>query len=614
MLSAQNGGTLLLDTSVTNIGSGQILAADKSAVVQNGVTITGGTINSSGSGSLQPTRSGANFLSGVTVAGLVDLQPQNGAERVINGLTVNGTISVDASSGGILGFGASTSSSIQNIAVGGTPRDIHFGTTSGGSHISLDSNVAVTFGAALTVDGAVGTIGTSDFDSTGVKTITNNGTISADVAGGTITVEPATGTNNNILSAENGGTLALVGNLTNGAAGQIDAGNASAVLQNNLTITGGTINSSGSGSLQPNRSASNFLSNVTVAGLVDLKPGSNGEERVINSLTVNGTINVDAVSGGILGFAHSGGDNREHHSSMAAALIVFRPHQRRQQISLDGGVAVTFGASSSGNLLIHGTTGLIGTSANDSTGGKTIINNATIVADAGEHDHPLEPAGGTTNASTLSAQNGGTLLLDTSVTNIGSGQILADDKSAVVQNGVTITGGTINSSGSGSLQPTRSANNFLSNVTVAGLVDLKPQNGEERVINGLTVNGTAINVDASQRRILELRRWRRQHQSEALPCRWHAAIHESWAPRAAAIRSRWTAASPSPSAPPRVPASSSTALSAPTAPPPRTPPASRPSLTTPPFPPMFPATPSPSVFPSSPTMESSTWPPAARST
>ena len=65
----------------------------------------------------------------------------------------------------------------------------------------------LTVGSNILIHGENGTIGQEDYIG-GTATLINNGTISADVAGGAINLLPNGGTTNNgILEAKNGGNL-----------------------------------------------------------------------------------------------------------------------------------------------------------------------------------------------------------------------------------------------------------------------------------------------------------------------------------------------------------------------------------------------------------------------
>jgi hypothetical protein len=130
--------------NINNTG-GAINVAAGSVINQVGSTITGGTINTTGTGALVAFSSAANYLSGVTLNGNMDMAT-NGAsrQRVVNGLTLGGA-TVDINRNGILSFeGTST------LAGTGT---IVFGATGPGNRIALDGTGTTTFAAGTTVRG-----------------------------------------------------------------------------------------------------------------------------------------------------------------------------------------------------------------------------------------------------------------------------------------------------------------------------------------------------------------------------------------------------------------------------------------------------------------------------
>ena len=90
-LAAQNGGTLVLNSSINNGVGSQILADTGSAVLQNGVVLNG-TIKVVGGGNFRSSNSGANFLDAASLTGILDLSSATGIERVTSGLVLNGTV------------------------------------------------------------------------------------------------------------------------------------------------------------------------------------------------------------------------------------------------------------------------------------------------------------------------------------------------------------------------------------------------------------------------------------------------------------------------------------------------------------------------------------------
>ena len=465
-LSALNGGTLVLNNSVSGGATGQIVAGVGSTVLQNGVALSG-TINTSGSGTFTANGSGSNFLSGVTFNGNLDLT-NGGFERVTaGGVVLNGTININ--NNGILAFNDTGGLSGNATLV--------LGNTGGSNRIGLDGTGTTTFASGTTIRGHSGTIGAAAFVG-GSQALVNNGTISADVSGGTITINTVPVTNNGTLSALNGGTLVLSSNVTGNLGGQIVAGAGSTVLQNGVTLSG-TINTSGSGTFTANGSGSNFLSGVTLNGNLDLTNG--GFERVTaGGLVLNGTVNIN--SNGVFVFNDTGGLSGN-------ATLVLGNTGGSNRIGLDGTGTTTFAAGTT----IRGENGTIG-NAVFVGGSQVLVNNGTISADVASGTISLVAAP-VTNNGVLSALNGGTLVLSSNVTGNPGGQIVAGAGSTVLQNGVTLSG-TINTSGSGTFTANGSGSNFLSGVTLNGNLDLTNGGFERVTAGGLVLNGT-VNINSN---------------------------------------------------------------------------------------------------------------------
>ena len=105
-LQATGGGTLQLSTNTNNAG-GTISAQNGSVVVQNGVKISGGALTTSGTGAIQASSSGVNFLDGVNLTGTLNLTSiANSREQIINGATINGVVNV--ANGGILSLNSAS--------------------------------------------------------------------------------------------------------------------------------------------------------------------------------------------------------------------------------------------------------------------------------------------------------------------------------------------------------------------------------------------------------------------------------------------------------------------------------------------------------------------------
>ena len=480
-LEAQNGGTLVLNTNITNNTGSEIIAGTGSTVLQNGVSLNG--ILDVAAGSLTASASSNNVFNTVTLTGNLDLTTDaNSREQIVNGLTLTGAVNV--ANGGILTLSDNgTTGNIQSILGNAT---INLNDSS--AKISIEGNGTTTLGANVLIQGQ-GEIGTAIYGG-GNNTLVNNGTITANAGAGTsLTINPPANsgsvTNNSILSAVNGSTLVLASTVNN--AGQIDATSAGVVQQVAVSLNAGTINTSGGGVLQANTSGNNFLNGVTLNGTLDLTTITNSRERIVNGLTLNGAINV--ANGGVLSLDSNDTTGGAQTLGGTATINLNDPSAR---ISIEGNGSTTLGA----NVLIQGE-GEIG-NAIYGGGNNALTNNGTITANVAGGTLTLNaPAnsGSITNNNVLSASGGGTLALSSSITNTAAGRIEALAGGVVQQLGVSLAGGTLSSAGSGDLQVGTSSNNFLSDVTLAGTLDeATVTNSRERIINGLTLDSATINV------------------------------------------------------------------------------------------------------------------------
>lgn len=461
ILEAQNGGQLTLSSDVTgNVGS-QIVAGAGSTVLQSGVTISG-EVNASGTGVFRPTNSSANILDGVTFNGDLDMATASAREQVINGLTLNGEIAVNEGSD-IFSLNTNTFDGAGTIAFGDT--------SIAGNNFYLDGNGVTTLGADFVVRGENGTIGGQALLG-GTQTLVVDGRISADVNGGQIVITDSAVTNNNLLEAQNGGQLTLDSAVSNGTSGEIRVGTGSTVLMDGVAVSGGTINTSGTGVLRAINSHANFLDGVDVNGTIDMET-TGGILHIINDLALDGEINInsngDLYSDNSNTFSGPGSIN----FGSGSGLNVF----------LDGNGTTTLGA----DFTIRGENGTIG-GQSLVAGTQVLANQGTISADVAGGIITITDSA-VANTGLMEAQNGAQLRLNSDVTNSGSGQILAGDGSTVRQNAATISGGVINTAGSGALIATVNHANVLDGVTVNGLIDMASAGGIEHVINDIELNG-----------------------------------------------------------------------------------------------------------------------------
>ena len=212
--AAGAGSVLRLDSNVNNAG-GTLRATGGGVVLQSAAAVTGGSITTTTGGSYRFTNSGNNFLSGATVTAgsIVDMASALSLGRITGGLTLNGVVNVNSASR--INFeGDQTLSGNGSIVFGSSASNI----------VGVDGgNKTLTIASTATIRGENGIIGLGQLVNGSGNALINNGLISADVAGGVITLAGLTSgiTNNGTIQALNGGILQLQSNLTGSASGQL---------------------------------------------------------------------------------------------------------------------------------------------------------------------------------------------------------------------------------------------------------------------------------------------------------------------------------------------------------------------------------------------------------
>jgi fibronectin-binding autotransporter adhesin len=486
VLEATSGGTLQLNSNITDAGGAQISAATGSTLAQNGIQITGGTISTSGTGELSPIDSGNNYLSGVTFNGTLDLGA-SGRERIINGITF-GSATVTVGSGAdfsIDTYNTGGAGNNGNESIAGTATI----TVSGGT-LDVEGTGTATLGSGIVIQG-YGSIGNAVYNGGSATTLlVNRGTIDANVSGEAFTLNPAASEgiweNYGTLEATSGGILDLDTNITMEPGTVLTASGGGVINQNGVTING--VVNVATGTLNPNDSGSNYLNDVNYTGNLDL--GASGRERIINGITLNGStftvgsgayLNIDTYNTG-------GAGNNGAETVAGTGTITLNGGD----LTFEGTGTVTLASG----VLVQGS-GTIGNAIYNGGSSSTLaINNGTINANQSGETLVLEAAaneGSWQNNNVLEATSGGTLELNSNITNGAGGQIIAADSSTLTQNGIQITGGTISTSGTGELSPIDSNSNVLSGVTLDGTLALG-SSGREHIINGLTVNSATITV------------------------------------------------------------------------------------------------------------------------
>ena len=479
-LAATNGAILALSGSgggfISNAGT--VSAAGGTVLLQNGISISGGTIRTDPGSEVQVNGS-TGGIAGVTNTGTIDVN--NGTLTVNSVITNTGTISVvedtNAATLSAIGVGATLNGGGQVVlgkASTGTP------TVSGVGPLTNNNNTIR--GRGFLGRDAIG--------------LSNAGTIAADQSGQALIVDPAgaSWTNSGTLTATGGGTLELSGagvaqTLSN-SAGRVIASTGSNVRMNDLSISGGTFSSTGTGSISVLAAHSGTLDAVTNVGNLVVENGGNLRVAMNGTLTNSGSVNVNGSSANTFFGAVSG-----------------------QTGTLNGGGVVNLSGGSFAQV-----TGTLVNVNNTIRGSGHILdrytNGITAILDADVPGQILQvtPAVQLAPSSVINnglarARNGGTLEIATGGFGIGgsvfdngaTGTILAANGSMVhisggsgVLGGVSISGGTILTSGSGTVLFENSVGLFNVNVAAnAFLVGGGTLNTSGSVSTGtLTVIGT----------------------------------------------------------------------------------------------------------------------------
>ncbi|HWE97612.1 MAG TPA: CARDB domain-containing protein [Tepidisphaeraceae bacterium] len=262
-----SNGTLALGVPTTLTNNGAITVSS-TGVFSVGGTLKGGTLT---------TQTGAQIsggtLDGVTISGSFGLSGNNSI-TILDGLTLDGTATLGISgNGGYLVFSGSQT-------LGGTGSVVFGSASSFNSLAASGTNPVLTIGSGITVSGQTGSLGydtTTGIGST--ASIINQGTIQANVGGGTITVNTPGNTFDNLGSViASSGTLAL----SPGGSGFVNDASVTAGPTGAINLTGNFTQSS----------TGNF--NVVLGGAT---LGLYGHMAVSGTAVLNGGLNITEANG-----------------------------------------------------------------------------------------------------------------------------------------------------------------------------------------------------------------------------------------------------------------------------------------------------------------------------
>ncbi|HLJ97780.1 MAG TPA: CARDB domain-containing protein, partial [Gemmataceae bacterium] len=389
-------GTVNLTGTLTNTGNALLLnAATGSWNMVSGSQIIGGALNTANGAELIGR---AGTLNGVTINGTLDMSLDvNSSLAVLNGLTLNSTLDL----GDSLGIGhASLVFFGGNQTLSGTGTIVFGGDTNGGNALTMLGSGTLTVGPGITIRGKDGTLS---------GTFANQGTIQADVAGGTIALVNGTNwTNTGVIQALNSGTVQLGGSFTTAGLGSVRNNGGTIRLVGTLTNSGSTL-------LLNASSGSWTMSGTIIGGALHTADGAAliVQSGTLNGMTVNGTLDMASLGGYLTivnGLTLNSLLNLGNSSGTTYSSITFQGSQ-----TLGGNGAVVFGGNSNMNntLVVSGGILTVGPSVTihgiDGTINGTFVNQGTIQADGAGGLISLVNGNNWTNTGTLQALNGGTL-------------------------------------------------------------------------------------------------------------------------------------------------------------------------------------------------------------
>ncbi|WP_174291873.1 beta strand repeat-containing protein [Sphingomonas bacterium] len=507
MLEATGGGLLRFQSGTyENQGAGTILAtghdaADNASIVslENDIRLIGGTLTTTDGGVISAINNGTQFLQGVTLSSGSNLTIISDTVRIDNTLTNNGTITI-GSSGQLVGETATS-------AITGTGTIVLNDTGNGGAYLYDYNGTQMTIGSGQTVMG-------TGYVSVNQGVLTNNGIIDAtstqgppglviDAQGGSggIGANNGVGTggnaaflNTNLLEATGGGLLHLVSGLyENQGNGRILATGAGStvLLDNDVRIVSGTLNST-NGGIVTAANGTQYLQDVALTSGSNLSY-SNDTVRIDNTLTNNGTITMD--TGGVLV-----GETAKSAITGTGTIVlndtgngaVYLYDYNGTQMTIGSGQTVMGTGYVSANQGVLTNNGII--DATSTQGPPGLVIDAQGGSNGIGANNGVGTNGNTAflNNNLLEATGGGLLHLVSGLyENSATAQISAigTGSTVLLDNDVRILGGTISSSGGGTVVAANGTQ-YLQDTTLGTGSNLGYSNDTVRIDNTLTNNGT----------------------------------------------------------------------------------------------------------------------------
>jgi hypothetical protein len=230
------GSALSLTGTLDNTNNTLVVDGAVGSWVLSGGTVLGGTVMTTNGGTLTVL---SGTLDGVTVNGVLDLGSSFwGANlTVLGGLVLNGTALVGSQGGGSPGYGSSISFSGSQVLSG--VGSVVFGVPPQNYANALEqssSGATLVIGPGITVRGQSGVIGAGAAN----VSVVNQGTISADVNRGTITVAGSSFSNaGQLVESGSGGSISITASTV--SSGLIESDHGTITFSGSFTQNVGTL-------------------------------------------------------------------------------------------------------------------------------------------------------------------------------------------------------------------------------------------------------------------------------------------------------------------------------------------------------------------------------------
>ena len=433
------GGTVLVEGTLNNTGSTLALNSTTGSWVVDDGEIQGGTITTANGAVLL----GDNVVNGAGTFNGLTLDSGTG---LLDGVTLAGTLDLSHSVTGNIGFRDGLTLSNGTILIGTAGDSVNYGVLFGGSGETLGGTGTLTFGASvtdsiytgtgltigsgITIQGQTGYVGYNPhYSIASGNTFTNQGTIDADVAGGTITLLGTNWSNAGTIEASNGGTLVAGGTLNNLASGTLTGGTWEALSGGIIAGLSVTTNAA---TLLLDGSGSHFYAATTgttdgLAGLssntgsLTIQNGANVTETAsalasAGSITIGSGSTLSGVSGSLTTYTQTAGSTVFSGGTLDTGTI----NMQSGFAQLDGTITTSGAQTYDSTVVLGGNTTLVSTgSGNISFAGTVDGPYALAVNTAGTTTFDGTVGGGSPLASLATDQPGQTFL-GASVTTFGN--------------------------------------------------------------------------------------------------------------------------------------------------------------------------------------------------